>query len=142
MGIFNSQRFASNNQVYETPDEIFDPLNHEFNFDLDVCADSNNNKCLNYFDEQMNGLNQKWKGVCWMNPPFKDVQKWVKKAYEETFNGVTTVALVCAKTNTNWFHQYCLTNEVRFIKGRPKFKGMKHGLPFPLVIVIFKKVEF
>jgi phage N-6-adenine-methyltransferase len=138
MGIFNDQRFASNNQVYETPDEIFAPLNQEFNFTLDVCANEENAKCEKFFDEQSNGLAQFWEGVCWMNPPFKNVKLWIQKAYQESLRGVTTVALVCAKTNTNWFHEYCLKGEVRFVKGRPKFKGMKHGLPFPLAVVIFR----
>jgi len=30
-----------------------------------------------------------------------------------------------------------MKGEIRFIRGRPKFKGMKHGLPQPLAIVIF-----
>lgn len=137
MGIFNEQRFASNNQVYETPDDLFIPLMNEFHFTLDVCADESNAKCAKFFNEEMDGLNQNWSGVCWMNPPFKEVKKWVEKAHLESLKGVTTVALICAKTNTNWFHDYCLINEVRFIKGRPKFKGMKHGLPFPLAVVIF-----
>lgn len=138
MGIFNDQRFASNNQVYETPDEIFLPLKEEFNFTLDVCANQENAKCESFFDEEADGLKQFWNGVCWMNPPFKDVKYWIKKAYESSLNGTTVVCLVCAKTNTNWFHEYCLKGEVRFIKGRPKFKGMQHGLPFPLAVVIFR----
>lgn len=138
MGIFNNQRFASNNQVYETPDEIFLPLKDEFGFTLDVCANQENAKCERFFDEETNGLNQVWNGVCWMNPPFKDVKHWIKKAFESSLDGTTVVCLVCAKTNTNWFHDYCLKGEVRFIKGRPKFKGMQHGLPFPLAIVVFR----
>lgn len=72
-----------------------------------------------------------------MNPPFGSQGKWVQKAYEESLNGITVVCLLPARTNTNWWHDYCMTGEIRFIRGRPKFKGAKHGLPQPLAIVIF-----
>jgi hypothetical protein len=32
------EQFKSKDIEYETPDEIFIPLNKEFNFTLDVCA--------------------------------------------------------------------------------------------------------
>jgi hypothetical protein len=73
-----------------------------------------------------------------MNPPYNNVGKWIKKAYEESLQGAIVVCLVQSRTNTNWWHDYCMEGEVRFIKGRPKFKGCKHGLPQPLAIVIFK----
>jgi phage N-6-adenine-methyltransferase len=131
-------KFGSKKQDWETPDEIYCPLDKEFGFTLDVCADSYNHKCNSYFDEKVNGLLQDWEGVCWMNPPFGEQGKWVKKAYEESSFGVTVVCLLPARTNTNWWHDYCMKGEIRFIRGRPKFKGAKHGLPQPLAIVIFR----
>lgn len=38
MSNFDSNRFASNNQEYATPWDLFNKLNDEFNFTLDVCA--------------------------------------------------------------------------------------------------------
>jgi len=138
MGKFDNQKFESGRQDYETPESIFNPLNEEFNFDLDVCATSENAKCKKYFTTENNGLTQKWTGTCWMNPPFKDVGLWVRKAYEESGKGTTIVCLIASRTNTNWWHQYVMkADEIRFIKGRPKFVGCIHGLPLPLSIVIF-----
>jgi len=131
-------KFDSAKQDWETPGEIFLPLDGEFSFTLDVCAQSHNAKCANYFTDVDNGLNQVWSGVCWMNPPFGEQGKWVKKAYEESLNGTTVVCLLPSRTNTNWWHDYCEKGEVRFIRGRPKFKGAKYGLPQPLAIVIFR----
>ena len=52
--------FSSARQDWATPQEFFDTLNAEFNFDLDACANSENHKTPEYFDEQKNGLIQDW----------------------------------------------------------------------------------
>jgi site-specific DNA-methyltransferase (adenine-specific) len=60
------------------------------------------------------------------------------KAYEESLHGATVVALIPSRTDTRYFHDYCMkASEIRFIKGRPKFEGCIHGLPQPLALVIF-----
>ena len=135
---------------WETPDELFNELNKEFNFHWDVCANHLNAKCEGYFhdgslsvDEMYkDGLSQNWTGPCWMNPPYgREIGKWVKKAYVESLGGVTTVALLPSRTDTEWFHNYIYKKdwvEIRFLKGRLKFKGAKHPAPFPSMIVIFK----
>lgn len=88
-------------------------------------------------------MNIDWgKNICWMNPPYKQVGKWIVKAYNEYQKGATVVCLVQSRTNTNWWHDYCMKGEVRFVRGRPVFKGCKHGLPQPLAIVIFRPNNF
>ena len=140
MSNFDSNRFASNNQEYATPWDLFNKLDEEFRFTLDACADSVNHKCDNYYTKEQDSLSKEWNGVCWMNPPYKDMKKWVIKAYNESRKDNTTVVcLIPARTNTNWWHEYCMKGEIRFIKGRPKFEGCIHGLPQPLAIVIFNK---
>ena len=131
------KKFETGRQDWETPDELFGPLNDEFKFTLDVCADANNAKCSKFFTLSDDAFKQQWTGVCWMNPPFGTLGKWVKKAFEESQRGATIVSLLPARTNTGWWHDYCMKAEIRFIRGRPKFKGAKHGLPLPLAIVIF-----
>ena len=132
-------KFATGRQDWETPASIFDPLNDEFGFTVDVCATANNSKCgAFYYSEADDALSLRWTGVCWMNPPFGQQGKWVKKAYEESQAGATVVCLLPARTNTNWWHDYVMKGEVRFIRGRPKFVGAEHGLPQPLAIVVFK----
>ena len=138
MADFDSNRFESKNQEYETPDSLFDLLDKEFNFTLDVCANRKNKKVQEYFSEKDNALEQDWVGTCWMNPPFKSLSKWIKKAHAESLkHGSTVVCFIPARTNTNWWHEHCMKGEIRFLQGRPKFKGCKHGLPQPLAIIIF-----
>lgn len=139
MAQFTKDRFSSITEERETPDSVFFPLNEEFNFETDVAATKTNTKCITFFDKKADGLKQSWRGTCWMNPPFgRQIKSWVKKAYESSLNGATVVCLLPARTNTVWWHNYCMRGEVRFIKGRPKFKGQKYGLPFPLAIVVFR----
>ena len=134
-------KFATGRQDWETPDELFAPLNEEFGFTLDVCADIHNAKCKQFFSSADDGLSKSWSGICWMNPPFGSQGKWIKKAYQEARRGITVVCLMPARTNTCWWHDYCMRGEIRFIKGRPKFKGAKYGLPQPLALVIFRHME-
>lgn len=132
-------KFDSNKQEWETPQWLFDCLDEEFEFTCDVAADETNAKVAHYISEEQDALSISWMGACWMNSPYKQVGKWVKKAHAEMLKGVTTVALVPARTNTNWWHDYCMkAKEIRFIKGRPKFGNAKYGLPQPLAIIIFQ----
>lgn len=130
--------FSSKTDEWETPQALFDELNKEFNFDLDVCATRENKKCTKFFSKKENGLIHSWGGYsCWMNPPYgREIGEWVKKA-----SNFKVVCLLPARTDTRWFHDYIYnkTNvEIRFLKGRLKFGDSKNSAPFPSMIVIFK----
>jgi phage N-6-adenine-methyltransferase len=135
----NQTWFNRSKVEYETPDEIFNPLNEEFGFTLDVCADKDNAKCELFYSKEQDSLSRKWQGVCWMNPPFgREMKKWVKKAYESWKEGATVVCLLPSRTNTLWWHDWVMKGDVRFIKGEVTFKGQKNGLWMPMSIVVFK----
>lgn len=59
----NKVLFSSNSDEWATPPEIFDELDREFDFNLDVCATHENHKCKNYFTVDNSGLSQKWGGT-------------------------------------------------------------------------------
>ena len=65
----NKAMFSSATCEWETPASVFEPLNKEYKFTLDVCATRENAKAERFFSKEENGLDQKWEGVCWMNPP-------------------------------------------------------------------------
>jgi len=140
MGNFDKNRFASTNQSWETPDDLFNKIDSVFHFTRDVCASKDNTKCIHYYSEENSCLDKNWDGVNWMNPPFKDMKKFIAKAYEQRQNAIT-VCLIPARTNTRWWHFLCMNGEVWFICGRPKFKGCVHGLPQPLALVVFGRGE-
>jgi phage N-6-adenine-methyltransferase len=136
-------KFESRRQDWPTPDSLYDTLNAEFHFNIDLAADDKNTKCFDFFDAERDALQQKWYGVGWLNPPYGaktgKLSDWVKKAYEES-KYCTVVMLIPARTNTRWWHQFVMkASEIRFINGRPKFGDATHGLPQPLAIVVFKQ---
>ena len=134
----NKVLFSSKKEEWETPQNLFDELNKEFSFDVDVCALPENAKCKKFFTPEENGLQKNWGGTCWCNPPYgRKIGEWVKKASE---SNATVVMLLPARTDTKWFHEYIYGKaEVRFIKGRLKFGDAKNAAPFPSMIVIFKR---
>jgi len=131
---------------YATPQWLYDELNKEFNFLLDVCANKDNAKCYKFYTEKDDALNQSWVKPCWMNPPYgREIRKWVKKAWEESWyvcSGGRVVCLLPARTDTKWWHDYVMkADEIRFIKGRLKFNDSKNSAPFPSCIVIFGRKQ-
>jgi phage N-6-adenine-methyltransferase len=136
----NAGLFSSNTDEWETPQWLFDQLDEEFGFELDVCVLPHNAKCEKFFTPENNGLAQEWKGVCWCNPPYgREISKWVRKAYESAQKKATVVCLIPARTDTSWWYEYCMkAAEIRFIRGRLRFGGVKDNAPFPSAIVIFK----
>jgi len=142
----NDSWYTSTADDWGTPQKLFDELNEEFGFTVDVCANEHNFKVENYFDKEKNGLTQVWDGVVWCNPPYgRDIKLWMAKALEAWSGGggATVVCLVPARTDTAWWHDYAAkASEIRFIRGRLKFvKPGSNGdaAPFPSAIVIFRK---
>ena len=135
--------FSSKSDMWETPQDFFDKLNEEFDFNVDVCAIPENAKCEKFFSPEIDGLKQEWKGVCWCNPPYgREIGKWVEKAYISSTFGATVVMLLPARTDTKWFHEYIYNKaEIRFIKGRLKFGNSKTAAPFPSMVVIYRNEE-
>lgn len=132
--------FSSQSTTWETPQWLFEQLSKEFHFTLDPAASPENTKCEKYFTAEQDGLKQDWSNeVVWLNPPYgREVGKWVQKAYQEAQKGATVVLLLPSRTDTAFFHDYCLKGELRFIRGRLKFGGSKNSAPFPSVVVVFR----
>lgn len=133
--------FSSQRSNWETPQDLFDKLNAEFNFTLDPCASADNAKCQKYFTQEQDGLKQNWQGeTVFCNPPYgREIKKWVSKAYQESLKPDTLVVMLLpSRTDTTWFHDYILPyGKIDFIKGRLKFGRSKNSAPFPSMIVVF-----
>lgn len=115
----------------ETPADVFDPLDLEFRFTLDVAAARHNAKCPRYYalgptpgfdprqgslfpelfvgDEEalgIDGLRQPWAAGerIWCNPPFSDITPWVRRA---TYCHATVVMLLPAnRTEQPWWQTF------------------------------------
>ena len=121
--------FLSQRLDWKTPKAVYQILDAEFNFDFDPCP----------VNPKFDGLNIEWGKSNYVNPPYgNEIGKWIKKGYEEQLKGKTVVFLIPSRTDTRWWHDYCMkADEIRFIKGRLKFDDQKNSAPFPSVIIIF-----
>lgn len=131
---------------WATPRALFEMLDREFHFRLDVCATSKTATAPRYIDKAEDALAQDWGNLvanepCWMNPPYgRKLGDWVEKAYREAQLGTTVVCLLPARTDTRWFHDYCMKSEIRFLRGRLSFDDQagRGRAPFPSMIVVFR----
>jgi hypothetical protein len=103
-----------------TPPEIFQKLGIEF--DIDVASPIGGVDWIpakKYFTEQDDGLIQDWEGTVWMNPPYgKFTANWLEKFV----NHKDGIALVFARTDTLWFHNFAAkADALLFTKGRLAF---------------------
>lgn len=81
--------YSSSTDEWETPQDLFNQLDGEFHFTLDVCATPQNTKCVKYFTKEQDGLTQDWRGeTVWCNPPYgKQIGDWMRRLYEFSTGG-------------------------------------------------------
>jgi phage N-6-adenine-methyltransferase len=135
----NQGLFSSLSPEWPTPDAVFDALNERFHFTLDACATPENAKCERYFTSDQDALQQEWAGRVFLNPPYgRDIGHWLKKAYESSVHGATVVCLVPSRTDTDWWHSYCMKGSIFFVRGRLRFGNAQNSAPFPSAVVVFE----
>lgn len=120
----NNGRYNGNGRHWETPPEIFEPLDREFGFTLDPCATAATAKCAKFYTEADDGLAQDWSGErVFMNPPYgREIYAWTRKAREEAAKGALVVGLLPASTDLAWWHDDVAGHaEVRYLRGRVRF---------------------
>lgn len=107
---------------WETPDWLFDELNAEFNFSIDLCATAENSKCkLFYEDYLLNKLSDNWYWslagynnsesryskieTAFMNPPYSNPKPFIEKAWEDS-KYCKIVCLVKCDPSTRWWSTF------------------------------------
>lgn len=88
------------------------------------------------------GRKVKWTGSVFCNPPYSRIGEFIRTGIYHLVNRECSVLvfLLPARTDTAWFHEFCLkADEIRFIKGRLKFGKAKNSAPFPSMVVVFKE---
>ena len=134
-------------EEWETPPEMFDPLNKEFKFNIDAAASGINAKCDHFFSKHSDAINTQWPtgARVWLNPPYsqKMLEAFSKKAVHECIHrNCTTVMLVPVKADQAWWHNlwdfHSISDQVsieyRWIKGRVRF--MQDGVPCKNTIMV------
>ena len=136
--------FSSKSNEWATPQDFFDKLNSMYGpFTLDAAASLDNYKVGKYYTESDDSLSKDWgNNTVFLNPPYgRKLKDWVKKAYEEgRANSTTVVALIPARTDTKYWHDYVMkADEILFVRGRLKFGDETNSAPFPSAVVVFRQ---
>jgi site-specific DNA-methyltransferase (adenine-specific) len=140
----NEVMFSKRSDEWETPQWLFDLLDEEFHFTFDAAATRENTKCRMYGDKKWDGLHMDWSrqsegGAVWLNPPYSNIARFLRKAYWSSVYGVTVVCLIPSRTDTKYWHEYVMyADEVRLVKGRLRFSNSDNSAPFPSAIVVFR----
>lgn len=162
--------FSHGKDDWQTPTKVFQPLHDEFHFSVDAAANADNHLLPEWYgpgSRVKDALLAVWdaKKVYWCNPPYSRVAEFVAKGAVAADDGVTSVWLIPARTDTRWWHTWIWDAvhhrpsppgvEVRFLKGRVRFldgtgedsyinargkRVRKGGAPFPSAIVVFRPV--
>lgn len=126
-------------QEWATPRLIADVLVAEFQLDLDVCALPHNAVISRFIVAPdapdaakalavgVDGLRSSWAALSpakrvWCNNPYTCSDLWVEKALDEMLQGVFTLMLVPANTETRWFHRLARYCAIDFFQARLKFE--------------------
>lgn len=127
------------NDDWGTPQKLYDALDREFGFDIDVCANESNHKHERYWTIEDDGLKQNWAGLtCFMNPPYgRTIGDWIRKAAESASKGAVVVAVIPCRTDARWWADVMKASEIRLIKGRLHYNDGPQTAPFPSCIVIW-----
>jgi phage N-6-adenine-methyltransferase len=137
-----------------TTPEMFAPLHERFRFTIDVAAQPHNAKLPRFFTPEQDGLAQSWAGErVWCNPPYSDIEPWVRKAWAEApYCGVVVMLLPANRTEQGWWQREVEPRRDRedglrceFIAGRPRFiaagateVGPNERPPFGCCLLIWK----
>lgn len=132
---------------YGTPQALFDLLDREFDFELDVAASHKNHKVEWYYTQEMDALQKDWRidvnnpARCFCNPPYSkpNIPRFVEKAIEESKKGSLVVMILPDDTGTIWYQDLVqpFAMEVRKLRGRLRFEGATQSAKFATIVAIF-----
>jgi site-specific DNA-methyltransferase (adenine-specific) len=137
----NAVLFSKKSDEWETPLWLFNLLDQEFHFTVDIAATIDNKRTHAFYDDFLSDMHfLLWTDIAFCNPPYSKIAAFMKKAYEQSQKGAVVVCLIPCRTDTSYWHDYVMkAQEIRFIKRRLKFWGGKNSAPFPSCVVIFDK---
>jgi len=132
----------SNRDEWMTPRPVFEVLCHAAGFEpiLDVATSARNNlERKHYFTAADNALEKDWSSPWWCNPPYSDVEAFVRKAIVSSQPGIMLVP--ANRTDQRWFHLALPHASKGWSRGRVRFEppeGITASSPsFGNLVLIF-----
>lgn len=121
---------TKNSDSYGTPQWLFDFLDQEYEFDIDLCASDINHKCDSYFTIENNALEKSWSfygSVGFCNPPYSRglKEKFLNVARKEMDLGFSTVFVIPADVSNVYWRDLIIpfATKISIITGRVKFNN-------------------
>lgn len=107
-------------------------LNREFSFEGEVDMSVKGAR-------EDEALERPWFASTFVIPNTSNMERWTEKFVAEQRAGRTVVALVPARTYTDWFHSNVIPHatEIRFLKGRLTYADSKSPSAFPDLIAVY-----
>jgi len=131
---------TSQSDEWETPQWLFDALNHEFGFTLDGAATKENTKCAVY-NTRLQAIGSLWDvNTVFCNPPYSNIKEFVDAALLSP--GTTVLLLPAGRTDNDWFHRLTRSPRATFRYFRKRVAFISDGVamkqpPFtPMVVIV------
>ena len=128
------------NQYAQTPDSVYDFIRNDLQYkisDFDPCPPN----------PTFNGLAIDWKcnfdEIIYVNPPFKDSGRWIKKAILELDrnNCSKCVLMLPARMAASWFRLLCTRADKMYVPGRITFKNYQKSYPWGCFLCVVSSVK-
>lgn len=124
---------SGNNEWYTPTEYILSVKEVLGDIDLDPASNDLANRWIKakvYYDKDNNGLDKRWKGRIWLNPPFsRDLMTQFIDKLISSKRVTEYICLTNASTDTTWFHKMMDdADAICFTKGRISFVNDK-GIP-------------
>ena len=121
---------------WQTPVRLYDFLNNIYHFQVDAAANADNRLCQVWYGPESPAINGEdalsvptWLSPAWCNPPYgKGIERWLEKFIQQRALGNTVVALLPARTETQWWAKGIVPYaDIIFLTGRVPFVGPHKG---------------
>lgn len=121
----NDLMFSRNRNDWETPPEVFNPLNEIFHFTVDCAASAENTKCPKFFGRG-DTIVFSDEDSAFMNPPYSPVtacRQLVKDVFTQArLHSIPAIILLPARVETAVWQNYIFNmGNTFFFRGRLKF---------------------
>ncbi|EMA71968.1 DNA N-6-adenine-methyltransferase [Halorubrum distributum] len=142
MSLFSHEFHEDSSDEFGTPAEFHRPLADAVGgFDLDPASGAESQPLASTrFTKEDDGLSKEWFGTVWLNPPFSEKTRWVRKARAEVAEGnvETAVVLLPVDTSTKLFHDHVTdATAICFVEGRLSFDGGDRNPNFGTLLAVF-----